>query len=172
MSRKKITKNTTPKRNTREREPIPWRYCLLTLVCGLFLVVGFFGAARQHFSSIGFGIQNSKLRKQVEELEAEQRRMLLMKEVVLSPGEIKKSAKKLGFTEMSASNIEVFRNNPETPPRTDVKKTVDIKPVKAISNPKVVKQEKAASEKDAKKKDKPAEVKEKKDKSKPQLAKK
>lgn len=172
MSRKKITKNTTPKKNTGERDPIPWRQCLLTLICGMFLVIGFFGAASQHFSSIDFGIKNSKLRKQVDELEAERRRMLLTKEVVLSPGEIKKSAKKIGFTEMSASNIEVFRNNPETQQKAPANKTADAKPVNKISNAQAVKKGPAVLEKDAKKKEKSAEVKEKKDKSKTQLAKK
>src|SRR5215203_2572894 len=133
MSRKKITKNTTPKKTGSERDPIPWRQCLLTLICGLFLVVGFFGAARQHFSSIDFGIKNSKLRKQVEELEAEKRRMLLTKEVVLSPGEIKKAAKKIGFTEMSASNIEVYRNNPKTQQKILANKIADAKPVNKVS---------------------------------------
>ena len=169
MSRKKITKNTAPKKNGGERDPIPWRQCLLTLICGLFLVVGFFGAARQHFSSIDFGIKNSKLRKQIEELEAEQRRLLLTKEVVLSPGEIKKAAKKIGFTEMSASNIEVFRNNPEAQQKTAANKTTEAKPVKETSKTEA-KRETAASKKDPKKKDKPVETKEKK--AKPQLAKK
>ena len=172
MSRKKITKNTTPRKTTGERDPIPWRQCLLTLVCGLFLVVGFFGAASQHFSSIDFGIKNSKLRKQVDELEAEKRRMLLTKEVVLSPGEIKKSAKKIGFTEMSASNIEVFRNQPEAQQKAPANKTADAKPVNKISNTEAVKKEPAALEKDVKKKDKPTDVKDKKDKLKTQLAKK
>ena len=172
MSRKKITKNTTPKKAAGERDPIPWRQCLLTLICGLFLVIGFFGAASQHFSSIDFGIKNSKLRKQVDELEAERRRMLLTKEVVLSPGEIKKAAKKIGFTEMSASNIEVFRNNPETQQKAPANKTADTKPVNKISNAQAVKKEPTALDKDAKKKERSAEVKEKKDKSKTQLAKK
>ncbi len=174
MSRNKINKNT--KSNNPTRDSIPWRNCLLALICGLFLVVGFFGAARQHFSSIDFGIKNSKLRKQIEELEAEQRRMLLTKEVVLSPGEIKKSAKKIGFTEMSASNIEVFRNNPETQQKTElVKKTVDTNPfkesTKAEAVKETVKKEKPALENGSKKKDKAVEVKAKKDTRKPQLAK-
>lgn len=171
MSRKKNTKNPTPRKNTRERDPIPWRQCLLALVCGLFLVVGFFGAARQHFSSIDLGIKNSKLRKQVEELEAEQRRLLLTKEVVLSPGEIKKAAKKMGFTEMSASNIEVFRNNPEPQQKPEANKTADAKTVKENA-PKKTKAETPATEKDAKKKDKPVDLKHKKEKLKAQLAKK
>ncbi|MEJ7698334.1 MAG: hypothetical protein WKF71_01615 [Pyrinomonadaceae bacterium] len=42
MSRKNITKNNPTKNASRERKSIPWRYRLLTLVCGLLLVVGFF----------------------------------------------------------------------------------------------------------------------------------
>jgi hypothetical protein len=73
------------------------------------LVVGFFFAARSHFSSIDFGIKNSRLRKQIEELEADKRRLILSKEIALSPAEIKKAAKRIGLTEMTASNIEVYR---------------------------------------------------------------
>jgi hypothetical protein len=146
MSRKAITRKTNKKeRIRREKDPIPWRYCLTTLACGLFLVVGFFGAARQHFSSIDYGIKNSKLRQQVEELEAENRRLLLSKEVALSPGEIKKYAKKIGMVELSASNIEIFstreeKNMPkEKPVKPLVEKTVDAKPVKENLNPKTSK---------------------------------
>ncbi len=171
MSRKKTTKNPTPKKNTIGRDPIPWRHCLLALVCGLFLVVGFFGAARQHFSSIDLGIKNSKLRKQVEELEADQRRLLLTKEVVLSPGEIKKAAKKMGFTEMSASNIEVFRNNPETQQKTAENRTSETKRVNETAQTKT-KMETTALKNDAKKENKPADSKDKKEKPKAQSAKK
>lgn len=96
------------KTQTARRDPIPWKYCFLTLVCGLMLVVGFFIAARSHFSSIDFGIKNSRLRKQIEELEADKRRLILSKEIALSPAEIKKAAKRIGLTEMTASNIEVY----------------------------------------------------------------
>lgn len=93
----------------REREPLPRKYFFLTAVCGLLLVAGFFGAARQHFASIDYGIKNATLKKQVEELKSEQRRLQLNKEVALSPGEIKKSAKRIGFTEMTANNIQSFK---------------------------------------------------------------
>lgn len=97
------------KTQTARREPIPWRYFLLTLGCALALVVGFFFAARSHFASIDFGIKNSKLRKQIEELESDKRRLILAKEIALSPAEIKKAAKKIGLTEMTAANIETYR---------------------------------------------------------------
>ena len=110
MSRKKISpKKPTKKINNRQSEPLPFRYILLTLTCGLILVVGFFFAARQHFSSIDYGIKNSKLKKQIEELETDKRQLILAKEIALTPSEIKKAAQKIGLTMMTASNIEVFR---------------------------------------------------------------
>lgn len=103
-------RNLTTKRESikREQDPIPWRYCLLTLVCGLLLVVGFFWAARQHFSAMDFGIKNAKLRQQKESLEAEQRRLYLTREISLSPGEIKRVAKKIGLQNLTADSIEVI----------------------------------------------------------------
>lgn len=90
-----------PSRAVRERDSIPWKYCFLTLVCGAFLVVGFFGAARQHFASIDYGIKNSKLKKQIKELESEKQRLILAREVAYSPAKIKKAAKKIGMVETS-----------------------------------------------------------------------
>ncbi len=117
MKRKKITTSRKP-RIRRERDPIPWKYCALTLVCGLLLVSGFFMAARLHFSSMDFGIQNAKLRRQVEKLKSEKRRMILEREMAISV--ISKSAIKLGFRESTASNIEVvtYREPVETTTHT------------------------------------------------------
>ncbi len=137
MSRRPIARNITKKeRIKREKDPIPWRYCLTTLACGLFLVAGFFGAARQHFASMDLGFKNSELRKQLTKLEDENRRLLLSKEIALSPGEIKKSAQKIGMVELSASNIEIFSTREDKAIQTAktakplVEKTVDLKPVK------------------------------------------
>ena len=99
MSRRKISQTNQKKKTKRQGNPIPWRYCILTLVCGLLLITGFFFAARQHFSSIDYSIKNSRLRRQLNELEADKRRLTLAKEIALSPAEIKKVAKKIGFTE-------------------------------------------------------------------------
>ncbi len=41
-------------------------------------------AARQHFSSMDFGMKNSKLRKQIDALQAEKRRLLLQGNVSLA----------------------------------------------------------------------------------------
>lgn len=113
MSRKKISPNNQTK-NVRRRRPqkgvsLSSRYRLLMIVCGMCLIAGFFFAARQHFSSIDFSIKNSRLRKMSEELESDKRRLLLSKEIALSPSEIKKAAQKIGFKAISASNLEFLR---------------------------------------------------------------
>ncbi|MCY7374781.1 MAG: hypothetical protein LH472_02260 [Pyrinomonadaceae bacterium] len=176
MTRKKIPENKKSQRTGRGnsgRDPIPWRYCLLTLGCGSILVVGFFFAARQHFSSIDFGIKNSRLRKQIENLEGDKRRFMLAKEIALSPAEVKKAAQKIGFREMTASNIEVYRpaNNVK-----DKQKTSLIEKPKQTFLSDVVepKKEDKKPEKDVKKtaekdENKSSEI---KDKPKTQLAKK
>lgn len=135
----------TPKKDNvrREQDPIPWRYCLLTLVCGLLLVTGFFWAARQHFSAMDFGIKNAKLRQQKESLASEQRRLSLSREISLSPSEIKKVAKKIGLQDLTAESIEVIsaaKNavfpQDETPKQAFVTKTAKIErsiPAKSLN---------------------------------------
>jgi hypothetical protein len=110
MRKRNLPINKTNPKMKRERAAMPWRYFLMTVLCGLFLVVGFFFAASQHFSAIDYGMQNSRLRKQIDELETEKRQLMLAREIALSPAELKKAAKKMGLTAMTASNIEVFRN--------------------------------------------------------------
>lgn len=107
MNKRPVAKNRN-ERIRRERDPIPWRYCILTLICGLFLVAGFFWAANRHFSVMEFGIKNAKLRREKENLEAEQRRLYLMREIALSPAEIKKAAKKIGLQDLTPESIEVM----------------------------------------------------------------
>ena len=84
-----------------------WATYSLVFVCCLTLASGFFFAARQHFSSMDYGMKNSRLRKQVDELEAEKRRLILAREVSLSPGEIKKAAKKAGMMEPVTAESDV-----------------------------------------------------------------
>lgn len=108
----------------RQRDPLPWKYCLLTLVCGLFLVSGFFWAARAHFSSMDYGMKNAKLRKEIDQLKSETRRLKLAREIALSPGEIKKAAKKLGLMNMTARNIEVVGT--DEPVKSEVEKKTSV----------------------------------------------
>jgi hypothetical protein len=103
------------------------------LVCGVILVGGFFYAARLHFSAMDYGFKNAKLREQKAELEAEQRRFKLAREIALSPAEIKKAARKLGFQDMSASNIQLLTRT-EKSPNNSVEKTSYVKPKNASAN--------------------------------------
>ncbi|HVQ56309.1 MAG TPA: hypothetical protein VMS29_06100 [Pyrinomonadaceae bacterium] len=73
--------------------PLPWRFVLLTAICACILAAGFFFAARQHFSTIDLGLKNSKLRKQIDDLESERRRLVLAKEVSGSPIQIARNAR-------------------------------------------------------------------------------
>ena len=86
----------------------------MLVACGCVLATGFFFAARQHFTSMDLGIKNSRLRRQLEDLESENRRLLLAKEVSLSPGEIKKTARNLGFREIEVTNIALQSAVPGT----------------------------------------------------------
>lgn len=96
------------------------KYLLLSSLCGVVLVGSFFFAARQHFSSIDFSIKNAKLRKQVEELESDKRRWQLAREISLSPSEIKKAAKRIGFFELADSSVEVVKPLPSVPENAKV----------------------------------------------------
>src|SRR5437899_8612744 len=101
----KVTRNGPPKR---------WRIYGLTLLCGLLIGVGFFFAGRQHFSSMDFSMKNSRLRKQIDDLESEKRRLLLAREVAQSPAEIKKAGKKAGLNEPAPTQAESARVFPIT----------------------------------------------------------
>ncbi len=104
------TKDIKQSNRKSKRSSFPVRYRLLAFACCLFLIVGFFFAARQHFASIDYSMRNSKLRRMGEELVSEKRRLLLAKEIALSPTEIKKAAQKIGFRTMSAANSIQFPN--------------------------------------------------------------
>ncbi|MEP6945227.1 MAG: hypothetical protein ABJA02_04865 [Acidobacteriota bacterium] len=91
---------TTIQRRGQAKSQLPtlgrFKVYSLIFVCLLVVVSGFFFAARQHFSSMDYSMRNSKLRKQLEDLESEKRRLLVAREVSLSPAEIKKASRKIG----------------------------------------------------------------------------
>ncbi len=165
MSRKKVLQKKPPKKN--QRDPIAWRYGFLTLCCGLVLVVGFFFAARQHFSSIDYSIKNSKLKKQIDELEDAKRNLILEKESAMTLAEIKKAAQKIGLLETTVSNSEVVRPTNEKP---KTEKSVDAKLKQAVLSKSV--DEKPIEKKSEKEEKKKTKVKIEKDKTPVKLAKK
>jgi len=104
----------------------------LMFVCVLVVVSGLFFAARQHFSSVDYSMRNSKLRKQLDDLESEKRRLLLAREVSLSPAEIKKTARKLGI-DNSAAAAQVASAT-----RTAKPATPELASAKAVDGPQYV----------------------------------
>ncbi len=134
----------------RRRDPIPWKYCLLTLVCGLFLVAGFFYAARQHFASMQYSMENANLRKQIKELESESNRYKLAREIALTPGEIKKAATKLGLRSMTARNIKIAsptnENDDVRSGNNDSDKNIDLKEPKTETPDKETKEKEKVTE--------------------------
>lgn len=107
MTQRNQPRSQQARNNQKTRDPKRWRTYALMFVCALMLVSGFFFAGRQHFSSMDFGMKNSRLRKQIDELESEKRRLLLAREVSLSPGEIKRVAKKVGILGEAGPETEV-----------------------------------------------------------------
>ena len=105
------------------RSSFQWRLLFLTIICFAIVAAGFFYAARQHFATMEFGLKNSKLRKQVEDLEAERRRLILAKEVSLSPVEMKRLAQDIGLRELAAAPptaAAIKAVEPQTPTLTSL----------------------------------------------------
>ncbi len=126
------------------------------------------------------------MRRQIEELESSKRRLMLAKEIALSPAEIKKAAQKIGLREMTASNIEVYRPNADSTEKPveklaekpKVEKAVEekVKQAGSIKSEEIKKEDKKPEKEiQAEKKslvDKDKASKEKKDKTKMQIARK
>lgn len=72
-----------------------WKLYLVMVIISVVIVAGFFLSGKQHFSSWDFSIRNSKLRKQIDELETEKRRLILAREVANSPNELKRAVSRL-----------------------------------------------------------------------------
>ncbi len=125
-----------------DQEPRHWRTYLLMGLCLTLLVSGFFFAGRQHFSSMDYGMKNSKLRNEIIKLEAEKLRLVHSREVALSPGEIRKAAKKAGIigtpdvaavaqiTSMTKEKAAPAAPNASPDPRSFIIKTAVVSPAK------------------------------------------
>lgn len=115
-------KTTTARRarpaslSTRGLGSLPLSYLVVIAICGCVIAAGFLLAARQHFVSMDLGMKNSKLRKQLEDLETEQRRLVLAREVALSPREITRTARALGFADTLESSLSVAAVAPGAKP--------------------------------------------------------
>lgn len=113
-----IRTRTRPRAASPARE-IPWSFLLLVIICASVVAAGFFFAARQHFTSMDYGIKNSKLREQLESLEAEKRRLLLAREIALSPLSVRKAAREIGLREVTADDAAVIAVAAKKPVEND-----------------------------------------------------
>lgn len=91
---------------------LSWGYLLLAIFCACIMAAGFFFAGLQHFATMDLGFKNSNLRKAVDELEAEKRRLILAREVSLSPNEILRTARAMGFREVTDDLPSVMTETP------------------------------------------------------------
>lgn len=132
-----MRKNEKSRRSDKITNPNRWQTYAVILACSLLLLAGFFFAGRQHFSSMDYGMKNSKLRKQVDELEAEKRRLMLAREISMSPSEIKKSAKKVGIyqtgnerqsAQLVSLRTEKLKQSTDQPAKSMVVRTSAISP--------------------------------------------
>src|SRR5690242_14759006 len=97
-----------------------WQYYIAAVICCAVMVAGFFFAARQHFSSMEYGLQNSRLRRELDELQAEKRRLLLSREITLTPAELKKAVRRVGFVD----DTDAIKNVPAKAEITPTQKTI------------------------------------------------
>jgi hypothetical protein len=136
--RKRTPRPAPTLRNTAPKTAPSWNYYVAATAVCCVLVAGFFLAARQHFSSIDFGIKNSRLRRQLDELQAEKRRLLLSKEITLSPAEIKKAAKRVGFVDAPQAERVSMNSSSPSVQKMAVKAIETSRPVNSPTTNKVV----------------------------------
>ena len=138
MKKRNNPRLASPSAHIAERTNSTVLYVLLTIACAAFLATGFFFAARQHFAAMDLGMKNSTLRKQIEEMEGQKRQLVLAREIVRSPAEMKRIAANKGFRQREAGVMAVAASTTTTSSplveRTSiVKPTIDgPKPVKAF----------------------------------------
>ncbi len=108
---KKRNTSQTRRSNKRrtQRASIPFGTILITFICGCVIVAGIFFAASQHFSSMNIGMQNSKLRKQLDDFQAENRRLTLSKEIAMSPGQVRKLAQEIGMNDPDIADQPIIK---------------------------------------------------------------
>lgn len=85
------------------------RVWLAVGMCLAIVIAGLFFAATQHFTSIDYNMRNGRLRKQVDELESERRRLIAAKENSASPAELLRTARKLSLIAEPAATAIVDR---------------------------------------------------------------
>jgi len=73
-----------------------------------------------------YGLQNSRLRRQVDELESEKRKLMVSREVSLSPVELRKAVRRIGFMDAPPPQMDSYTSHDRIAERTIIN-TVDSK---------------------------------------------
>ena len=123
----KRNQNAADRAKARKQKARRVKTYAMMFACAFVLLAGLFFAGRQHFSTMDYGMRNSKLRKQIDELEAQKRQLILAREVSMSPAEIKKAAKKTGMIDTSGSQGEVAQLAPMTKEKAPPPQVSDVK---------------------------------------------
>ena len=103
-----------------------WKLYAVMSAVTLVIVAGFFFSGQQHISSWDYSIRNSRLRTQISDLETEKRRLVLAREVALSPTELKKL---MSVTTTSRAELAVSKVPKTIPTTARTIEKVDIKAV-------------------------------------------
>ena len=121
MKDRRQVRPAAPSAGERTAERMPISYYLLVFLCGCILAVGMLFAARQHFMAMDLGMQNSKMRRQVDELRYENRRLLLEKETANSPAAISRAVRNSIRPDATSDTVEIAaRSAKNTKPETSV----------------------------------------------------
>lgn len=122
----------------RERDTRLWWRCLLSVVIGITIVIGFALAAQQHFAAHEFSVENVKLQREREQLRTEQKRLLLEREIALSLDRLKQKAEKIGLQGLTVNQISQLPALSENA-EADRMKTYISSALKTPSNPNAAK---------------------------------
>lgn len=138
MQKRNLSRPRTRAAAATKDAQLNWQYVIPMLLCGAVVAAGFFFAARQHFMTIDYGFKNSRLKKQLEDLEAEKRRLMLAREVSLSPVEIRKASRTVALGGDFAKTVGAVKTVTKVEPnaaegKSFVAATASVKPVRAVS---------------------------------------
>ena len=89
----------------RERDERAFRRLLVVLAGGLLLAGGFVVAVGQHFAAVQYGYRNEALRREREQLLAEQQQLQLALDEATSPAALERAARELGMQPARAAQM-------------------------------------------------------------------
>jgi len=129
------SKKKTTSRSSRvrlERDPVPWKFALTAVFFAALLGFGFFWAANLHFVSMNIGIDNNKMRGQIDDLRSQNRRLTLLRETALSPQEIREAASRIGLRSLTVSSLMPVGADPVFASAPAEKSVVEAEVVKTL----------------------------------------